>query len=126
MSAALSSFASTAAGARDLMLPAPAQIQKWERENHDTFTLHVSAGGNQLPRFQPGQFNMLYVFGVGELPISISGDPEAQFSSTYTVRSVGKGTNRLVTRAVGDWIGVRGPYGTPWPLEDARGKDVLL
>ncbi len=110
----------------DPMLPVPAQIQKWELENHDTFTLHVSAGTTPLPKFLPGQFNMLYVFGVGELPISISGDPEAHFSLTYTVRSVGKATNRLVTRSVGEWIGVRGPYGTGWPLEEARGKDVVL
>jgi NAD(P)H-flavin reductase len=114
------------ARAAEPMLPVAAQIQKCERENHDTFTIHVSAGGTPLPRFLPGQFNMLYVYGVGELPISISGDPEAQFSLTYTVRSVGKATHRLVTRAVGDWIGVRGPHGTPWPMEQARGKDVLL
>ncbi len=111
--------------AADPMAPIPAQIQKVERENHDTFTLHIAAPA-ALPSFQPGQFDMLYVPGAGELPISISGDPEARFSVTYTVRSVGKATHKLVTSSTGDWIGVRGPFGGGWPLEKARGKDVLL
>ena len=112
--------------APDPMAPIPAQVQKLDRENHDTFTLHVAAPGVTLPSFQPGQFDMLYVYGTGELPISVSGDPEARFSLTYTVRSVGKATNKLVTGSIGDWIGVRGPFGVGWPLDKAKGKDVLL
>ncbi|MGA2182231.1 MAG: FAD/NAD(P)-binding protein [Bryobacteraceae bacterium] len=112
--------------AGDPMAPIPAQVQKLDRENHDTFTLHVAAPGATLPPFQPGQFDMLYVHGTGELPISVSGDPEARFSLTYTVRSVGKATNKLVTSSIGDWIGVRGPYGVGWPLDKAKGSDVLL
>jgi NAD(P)H-flavin reductase len=69
---------------------------------------------------------MLYVFGAGELPISISGDPADRSRLVYTVRSVGKLTQLLVSRAAGDPVGVRGPYGTCWPLKAARGKDVLI
>jgi NAD(P)H-flavin reductase len=69
---------------------------------------------------------MLYVFGVGELPISISGDPEQARRLAYTVRSVGPATQALVSLRPGDWVGVRGPYGKPWPLEAAHGKDVLI
>jgi NAD(P)H-flavin reductase len=69
---------------------------------------------------------MLWVFGVGELPISISGDPDVPGQLTYTVRSVGKATSSLVSSRPGDTIGVRGPFGTAWPVELARGKDVLV
>ena len=69
---------------------------------------------------------MLWVFGVGELPISVSGDPAESGRLTYTVRSVGKATNALVTRRVGDGVGVRGPFGTGWPVEAARGRDVII
>jgi len=97
------------------------------KETHDTFTLTVSpADGQALEPFRPGQFNMLYVFGVGELPISISGDPEQPEQLVYTVRSVGQATHALVSRNPGDVIGVRGPFGTHWPVEAARGKDVLI
>lgn len=95
------------------------------KENHDTFTIEMGSeeGGE---RFAPGQFSMLYVYGVGELPISISGDPYETGKLVYTVRSVGKATNSLVNRQPGEVVGVRGPFGTSWPLEEARGKDVLI
>jgi NAD(P)H-flavin reductase len=70
---------------------------------------------------------MLWVFGVGELPISISGDPGQPQQLVYTVRSVGQATQALVSsRPGGDPVGVRGPFGTPWPVEEARGKDVVI
>ncbi len=104
-----------------------ARVTAVEKETHDTFTLTVKpAEGQALEPFAPGQFNMLYVFGVGELPISISGDPEETDRLVYTVRSVGQATHSLVSRKPGDVIGVRGPFGTSWPLKAARGKDVLI
>jgi NAD(P)H-flavin reductase len=69
---------------------------------------------------------MLWVFGVGELPISISGDPGNSDQLVYTVRSVGQATNALVTRSAGEDVGVRGPFGTGWPLDAARGRDVIV
>jgi NAD(P)H-flavin reductase len=97
------------------------------KENHDTFTVTMeSEGADGVGGFAPGQFSMLYVYGVGELPISISGDPYETGKLVYTVRSVGKATNSLVNRQPGDAVGVRGPFGTTWPLEAARGKDVLI
>jgi NAD(P)H-flavin reductase len=95
------------------------------KETPDTFTLTLEApnGGN---RFQPGQFSMLWVFGVGELPISISGDPAERDRLVYTVRSVGQATQALVSREVGEAVGVRGPFGAGWPVEKAQGRDVLV
>jgi NAD(P)H-flavin reductase len=123
---------STAASAspppvRPVMEPAPVRVASVAKETHDTFTLTVTPPpGDPVALFEPGQFSMLYVYGVGELPISISGDPAVRDSLTYTIRSVGQVTYQLVTRKPGDFIGVRGPFGTSWPLKQARGKSVLI
>jgi NAD(P)H-flavin reductase len=110
-----------------LMTPLAARVAKVDQETHDTFTLTVEPGdGQPLAGFAPGQFSMLYVYGVGELPISISGDPHAPGRLVYTVRSVGRATHALVSRRPGEAVGVRGPFGRPWPLEAALGKDVLV
>lgn len=112
---------------RPPMQPVPARIARVVKDTHDTFTLTVEPpDGDPVSAFQPGQFSMLYVYGVGELPISISGDPERREQLTYTIRSVGQVTYRLVTRQPGDFIGIRGPFGTPWPMKEARGKSVLI
>ncbi len=110
-----------------VMVPVAMRLARVEKETHDTFTLTLeSADGERPARFAPGQFSMLYVFGVGELPISISGNPEERDRLIYTVRSVGKATHALVTRAPGEAIGVRGPFGTSWPLADSRGRDIVI
>src|SRR5260370_24688443 len=110
-----------------LMLPRPCWVESVQRETPDTFTFVLEAGDLAgEPRLTPGQFSMLYVFGAGELPISICGDPEQPDRLVYTVRSVGLATQALVSRRPGDSVGVRGPFGTAWPLEEARGKDVLI
>jgi NAD(P)H-flavin reductase len=114
-------------GLHDEMIPAVGRIARVHKETYDTFTLAVEpAKGDSLAPFSPGQFSMLYVYGVGELPISISGDPQDRSKLVYTVRSVGKTTNALVSRQPGDALGVRGPYGARWPMRMARGKDVLI
>lgn len=109
------------------MRPEPLRVRSLRRETADTFTvsLDVSERPGGFP-FLPGQFNMLYAFGVGEVPISISGDPGRPGELLHTVRTVGAVTEAL--RRVGrrGWMGVRGPYGRPWPLEEARGLDVVV
>jgi len=113
--------------AYDVMVPQPYIIRDVSKETPDTFTLGIKPEkGSMGEPFRPGQFSMLWVFGVGELPISISGDPGERDKLVYTVRSVGQATNALVTRGVGDVIGVRGPFGTGWPVEAARGRDVIV
>ena len=76
--------------------------------------------------FAAGQFNMLYVFGVGEVPISISGNPENPETLLHTVRAVGTVTKAICSQTPGDFLGVRGPFGTRWPVEEAVGGDVIL
>ncbi len=76
--------------------------------------------------FQPGQFNMLYLPGFGEAAISISSDPGKLTSLQHTVRVAGNVTTALSRLHVGDQLGVRGPFGSAWPLEACRGKDVVI
>ena len=109
------------------MLSRPYRVRDVSKETYDTFTLRIAPEeGENGGTFLPGQFSMLWVFGVGELPISISGDPAQHDQLVYTVRSVGQATNALVTRAAGDGIGVRGPFGNGWPLQAANGRDVII
>jgi len=114
----------------DAMTPQPWVVRGTSKETPDTFTLELEPANGGVPSgpsgFEPGQFSMLWVFGVGELPISISGDPGDQRSLTYTVRSVGPATHALVSREAGQTLGVRGPFGTGWPVEAAKGRDIVL
>jgi len=113
--------------AADPMTPLPYCVHDIAKETPDTLTLTLQPqDGTQGSSFLPGQFSMLWVFGAGELPISISGDPAKQDHLVYTVRSVGKATNALVNQKAGAGIGVRGPFGKGWPVDAARGKDVIL
>jgi len=119
--------APTAASASGTMLPTPWRIETVHRETSDTFTLTLApAAGVAAVRFAPGQFNMLYVFGVGEVPISISGDPAEVSALTHTTRAVGTVTQAMRRLAPGAALGVRGPFGVSWPMEFAKGRDVLL
>jgi len=76
--------------------------------------------------FAPGQFNMLYAHGVGEVPISISGDPNDSSTLHHTIRVVGNVTQALGALEAGHEVGVRGPFGSTWPLAEASGQDVLF
>ncbi|MBX7167990.1 MAG: FAD/NAD(P)-binding protein [Pirellulales bacterium] len=93
----------------------------------DTYFLSP-ATGHELPeyRFLPGQFNMLYLPGIGEVPISVSAHPDARESLAHTVRAAGNVTRALARLPVGEFVGLRGPFGTCWPLEEIEGRDVLL
>ncbi|MFZ1919367.1 MAG: FAD/NAD(P)-binding protein [Terriglobales bacterium] len=117
----------SAATALEPMMPQTHSVREVIKETPDTFTLTLQPeDGNGASAFQPGQFSMLWVFGVGELPISISGDPGKQDRLVYTVRSVGKATNAFVSQKPGAGIGVRGPFGIGWPVDIARGRDLVL
>lgn len=111
---------------QDLFTPLPFQVTAVRRETADTFTLRLRPPDGRPFSFWPGQFNMLYVFGVGEVAISISGVHPRTHDLEHTVRAVGYVTRALVRLHRGDVVGVRGPYGRGWPVEEARGRDVLI
>lgn len=114
----------------DPMIPQTFKIEKIRQELKDTFTLHLvlldSGSSSQEFSFLPGQFNMLYSFGAGEVPISLSGPPSKKSTIIHTIRAVGGVTKNLQGLQVGDVVGLRGPFGRPWPLDQARGQDVLI
>jgi NAD(P)H-flavin reductase len=111
----------------DPMVPALFRIDRVKQETEDTFTLGLEPDdASTRISYLPGQFNMLYVFGVGEVPISISGDPANTTRLEHTTRRVGTVTTAMGLLKPGDMIGVRGPYGTHWPVTEEAGRDVLI
>lgn len=102
-------------------------VKKVIWETDDTFTLQIDLGEmGQTFRFLPGQFNMLYVFGLGEAAISISSDSSQGGMLAHTIHRVGTVTTGLAQMKRGDVIGLRGPFGSAWPITAARGKDVCI
>lgn len=106
-----------------------AQVRRIVRETPDTFTYwltFVDPFDRREYRFEAGQFNMVYLFGIGEVPISVSSAPERPARIAHTVRSTGRVTDAFRALKPGDQVGVRGPFGRGWPLRDARGGDLLV
>ena len=104
--------------------PASWRVAAARRETHDVVTLELDSPAGFS--FRPGQFNMLYLPGVGEVPISISGDPGAGGPVWHTIRAVGPVTRALCALGPGDAVGVRGPFGTSWPVAGAAGGDLVF
>lgn len=108
------------------MVPSRYRVRRRRRELADTVTLALEPLDGPALRYQPGQFNMLYAFGVGEVPISISGDPGTGGPLLHTIRAAGAVSRALCAARPGDVLGVRGPFGTAWELERAAGRDVVV
>lgn len=108
------------------MLPRPFVVRSRREELADCVTLELVALDGDPLLFEPGQFTMLYVHGIGEVAISISGDPAASDSLIHTVRGVGAVSQALCRLSEGDRVGVRGPVGNSWPIERAVGKHLMI
>lgn len=110
-------------------LPAPATIRAVTKEVPGIHTYELEFQAPALGahyRFLPGQFNMLYLPGIGEAAISISSDPAQHHVLAHTIRSAGNVTQALARKTVGATIGVRGPYGSSWPVEECKGQDIVI
>lgn len=115
--------------AADPMAPRVAYVRRRRRDAPAVFTLELEPEGAQTEeaqRFAPGQFNMLTAFGIGEIPISVSGDPAAGGGLVHTIRAVGPVSTALTRLKPGDRLGLRGPFGTGWPVAEAAGRDVVV
>ena len=109
------------------MIPALFRVDARKEEFSGTFTLGIRREGESAPpRFKPGQFNMLYAFGTGEVAISLSGSPADTGVYQHTIRSQGLATQALARLQKGDAIGVRGPFGCGWPIDTVAGREVLI
>lgn len=115
-----------ASPAVDPLRPVEARVTRVQRETSDTWTLELEPVEGRRPDFAPGQFNMLYAFGVGASPISVSGDPADADRWVHTIRAVGPVTRALCESRPGTIVGVTGPFGTAWPVEEGVGRDVIV
>jgi anaerobic sulfite reductase subunit B len=104
--------------------PRPFSVVRRRRETHDTWTLELEPVDGAPLEPEPGQFTMLYAFGVGEVPISVSGTTGGRL--VHTVRAVGAVTEAICASRPGAVLGVRGPLGNSWPLAEATGADIVV
>jgi NAD(P)H-flavin reductase len=113
----------------ELLVPAWAQITALQPEAEGVGTVWMrfrDSAVHDAYQFQPGQFNMLYIPGYGEAAISISSDAERRDSFGHTIRFVGNVTKAASRLKIGDVVGIRGPFGTHWPVENLEGKDIII
>jgi NAD(P)H-flavin reductase len=113
-------------GFADAVVPRTFRVRRKRRDSRDTVTLEMDPVEGLPLSFSAGQFNMVYVMGVGEVPISISGNPLDPAPLVHTVRGVGPVSQAICEVSRGATIGVRGPYGVGWPMVETAGKDILL
>ena len=119
--------AATDAAPASAMAPVAYRVRSRVAENGDSATLCLEPVQEPLRTPQPGEFMMMYAFGVGEVAISVSGDPTVTDGSvTHTIRSVGAVSRALHDAQPGTVIGMRGPFGTDWGLAEAAGRDLVI
>jgi len=112
-----------------MTVPYEAEIVERIQETPTIFTLRLRFTDPAIQhgyRFAPGQFNMLYLYGIGEIPISIVSDPQDDQLLDHTIRNVGRVTAGFSQLQAGERIGVRGPFGRGWPMQQAEGKNVVV
>jgi NAD(P)H-flavin reductase len=109
-------------------LPHPATIEEIRQEVPGIATYRLALAEAEFAaayRFRAGQFNMLYVPGVGESAISVSSDP-GDSVLLHTIRIAGNVTRALAQKKVGDQVAIRGPFGSSWPMEASKGRDIVI
>jgi NAD(P)H-flavin reductase len=124
--ASLPEAAAGEAQSADPMTPRIVRVGRRRRDGPDVWTLHIETGEAASTEFAPGQFNMLTAFGVGEVAISLSGDPAAAGRIVHTIRAVGPVSTALAHLGLGEPVGLRGPFGVGWPMAEAVGRDVVV
>jgi NAD(P)H-flavin reductase len=112
------------ASSSDGLLPMPVRVSRVRRETADVATLELTPPSAFA--FIAGQFNMLYMFGLGEVAISLSGDPAEESRIVHTVRAVGAISSAITRLRREHVIGVRGPYGSYWPVVESEGSDIII
>jgi len=107
------------------MVPRVVRVLRRHRDAPQVWSFDIEPT-ETAPAFAPGQFNMLTAFGVGEVPISLSGDPAKPDCLVHTIRAVGPVSVALTRLGPGDVLGLRGPFGIGWPMVEAAGRDVII
>lgn len=110
----------------DLMTPLLYRVTDKFFENKSLATLTLEPVSDSISPISPGQFNMLYVFGKGEIPISVSSIIHNHPALTHTIQDVGMVSKGVCALNIGDTLGIRGPFGRPFPVEEAKFKDIVI
>jgi anaerobic sulfite reductase subunit B len=108
------------------LTPLPFVVAGRERNTADTWTLTLDSVAGEGVTVAPGQFMMVYAFGIGEVPISASGPADRPGPVVLTLRAVGAVTNAVCASKPGTLLGLRGPFGNSWPVDQAAGGDVVV
>ena len=108
------------------MTPRPFRVASREQDTTDTWTLTLEPAAGEAPTIAPGQFMMVYAFGIGEVPISVSGPPNRPGPVVLTVRAVGAVSGAICGTRPGGVLGLRGPFGNCWPIAEASGEDIVV
>ena len=112
--------------AADPMLPRLGRVVRRRRDGPDIWSIEIELEKAAPTAFAPGQFNMLTAFGVGEVPISMSGDPAEPGRIVHTIRAVGAVSGALARLQRGEPVGLRGPFGAGWPMAEMMGRDIVI
>jgi NAD(P)H-flavin reductase len=118
--------AALAARAQRSMTPTPFRVTAHEQDTADTWTITLEPLAGPEPTIRPGQFMMVYAHGIGEVPISVSGPPDKPGPVVLTIRDVGLVTHALCASVPGAVLGLRGPFGNYWPIDEATGGDIVV
>jgi NAD(P)H-flavin reductase len=110
----------------NLLLPQTAVLKERITESADTFSLYLSAANAKNFSYKPGQFNMLGIAGIGEAPFSFSSLDTGKREFVHTIRTAGNVVDALSKFRKGQKITFRGPYGTGWPMDKLKGKNVIV
>lgn len=120
----------TANGSAGLMTPHLARLVDVQDMAPEIKLLRVellNGSTEQFAHSQPGQFAFLSAFGAGEAPFGIASTPgRGPTTLDFAVQRLGTVTTELHRLAVGDIVGVRGPLGRPFPMDEFTNKDLLV
>jgi sulfite reductase subunit B len=109
----------------DLYYPQIARILQVEQLTEMEKRFEIALPGNRVLGHQPGQFVEVSIFGFGEAPISICSSPTKMPNFELTVRKVGRLTDKMHQLKAGNTIGIRGPFGHGFNVDNFKGKDML-
>lgn len=118
-------LAAPATAHADPMAPVPHRVTARVVDAPKVVSLRVAPVGHALPPTRPGQFMMLWMFGIGEIPISVS-NASTDGSLDFTVQAVGATSTAITEAQIGDVVGLRGPFGTAWPVAEAAGRHMVV
>ncbi len=113
-------------GDRNLYVPRPARIVRTVEQTPTEKLFELQLEGGEKLDFQPGQFVQVFVPGIGEAPISLASSPRGRDTFDLCVRRIGTVTEALHRMSEGDVVGIRGPFGHGFPVDELAGRDVLI